>query len=65
MNVIRDNYGGNLKGPKTAFAYEYIENIGLLSGFPKILRSYFDYEAYATDLFLDGYSQYEGHVFMD
>jgi antirestriction protein len=29
------------------------------------LQRYFDYEAYARDLFLDGYSQYEGHVFMD
>ena len=58
-------FGGNLKGPKTAFAYEYIENIGLLSGFPKILRSYFDYEAYATGLFLDCYTEYEGHIFLD
>ena len=37
----------------------------MLSGVPEILERYFDYEAFGRDLFLEGYSEYNGHVFMD
>lgn len=58
-------FAGSMKDPETEFAYQYIEDTGMLSDVPELLQRYFDYEAYARDLFLDGYSQYEGHVFMD
>jgi hypothetical protein len=32
---------------------------------PQALERYFDYEAFAKDLFLEGYSAYGGHVFAD
>ena len=46
-----------MKDPETEFAYQYIEDTGMLSDVPELLQRYFDYEAYARDLFLDGYSQ--------
>ena len=54
-----------MKDSEIEFAYQYIEDTGMLSDVPELLQRYFDYEAYARDLFLDGYSQYEGHVFID
>ncbi|WP_229211163.1 antirestriction protein ArdA [Dyadobacter jiangsuensis] len=36
-----------------------------MSGVPETLERYFDYEAFAKDLFLEGYSAYHGHVFAD
>lgn len=61
----RGFFGGSLKGPELEYAYQYIEETGLLSGVPQALDRYFDYEAFAKDLFLDGYSAYEGHVFIE
>lgn len=58
-------YGGVMKDPKTEFAYQFVEDTGLLAGAPDMLERYFDYESYARDLFLEGYSEYEGYVFMD
>jgi len=58
-------YGGAVKDPKTEFAYQYMEDIGLLSGVPQMLERYFDYEAFGRDMFLGDYSEYEGHIFLD
>lgn len=58
-------FGGSMACAKEEFAYYLVEETGLLSGMPEILTRYFDYEAYGRDLFLDGYSEYDGHVFMD
>ena len=61
----RGFFGGSMKAPELEYAYQYVEETGLLSGVPSALEKYFDYEAFARDLFLDGYSEYEGHVFAD
>ena len=37
----------------------------MLIGAPEILENYFDYEAFARDLMIDGYSEYDGHYFRD
>ena len=58
-------YGGVMKDPKTEFAYQYIEDIGLLAGVPELLERYFDYEAFGRDMFLGDYSEFEGHIFLD
>jgi antirestriction protein len=58
-------YGGAWKDPKTEFTYRYIEDTGMLSQAPEILERYFDYEVFGRDLFLEGYSEYDGHVFID
>ena len=58
-------YGGAMKDPKTEFTYQYVQDTGMLAGAPSVLERYFDYEAFGRDLFLDGYSEYEGHVFID
>ena len=46
------------------YAYQYIEETGLLSGVPQTLEWYFDCEAFAKDLFLEGYCEYEGHFIL-
>jgi antirestriction protein len=58
-------YGGAMKDAKTEFAYQYIEDIGLLAGVPQMLERYFDYEAFGRDMFLGDYTEYEGHIFLD
>ncbi|MDQ6479988.1 antirestriction protein ArdA [Dyadobacter sp. LHD-138] len=58
-------YFGKGNDPKKDFAYQFVEDTGLLAGAPDILERYFDYEAYGRDLFLEGYSAYEGYVFID
>lgn len=45
------------------YAYELVEDNGLLNDVPESLRSYFDYEAYARDLFSSGYVLHDGFVF--
>lgn len=58
-------FGGVMKDAKKEFTYQYVEDTGLLSGVPKTLERYFDYEAYSRDLFLEGYTEYDGHIFLD
>ena len=45
------------------FAYGFVEDNGLLNEVPESLRMYFDYEAYARDLFSSGYVLHDGYVF--
>ncbi|EHL5833700.1 antirestriction protein ArdA [Salmonella enterica] len=40
-----------------------VEDSGMLSEVPESLRRYFDYEAFARDLFCDGYFMSDGFVF--
>ncbi|GLU54936.1 antirestriction protein ArdA [Dyadobacter frigoris] len=64
-DAYRGYFSGSMKGPELEFIYQYIEESGMLADAPKLLKRYFDYKSFAKDLFLDGYSQYEGHVFRD
>ena len=45
------------------FAYGFVEDNGMLNEVPESLRVYFDYEAYARDLFSDVYVVHGGNVF--
>lgn len=69
LTTFNDSYqgyfGGSMTCAKEEFAYYLVEETGLLSGVSEILTRYFDYEAYGRDLFLDGYSEYDGHIFLD
>lgn len=42
------------------YAYQYIEETGILDSLPEWAQRYFDYEAFARDMFLDGYTMTEG-----
>ncbi len=52
-----------------AFAEQFAEETGLLSGISSDITQYFDYESYARDLFMDGFTlvRYNGtgYVFSD
>ena len=45
------------------YAFDYVNEHGLLSSVPEELRCYFDYEAYARDLFSSGMVFIDGFVF--
>ncbi|CCK04535.1 Antirestriction protein ArdA [Cronobacter sakazakii 701] len=61
-NDFDDAYRGEAESEED-FAQQHVEDCGLLSEVPDTLRSYFDYEAYARDLFSGGYVFHDGHVF--
>lgn len=46
-----------------AFATGQLEDSGVLNEIPEALRGYFDYEAWARDLFLNEYDLVDGYVF--
>lgn len=46
-----------------AYACEFVEDCGLLSEVPESLRDYFDFEAYARNLFTGGLVLVDGYVF--
>lgn len=48
---------------KTEFAMEYGECIDLLKGIDKSVSMYFDWDAYARDIFIDKFRYHNGHVF--
>jgi Antirestriction protein len=54
---------GEKRKTEEDYAYEYVEEHGLLNDVPEPLRSYFDYEAYARDLFSSGLVLHDGFVF--
>lgn len=59
----RGNFGGSMKDAKVEYAYQYIEETGLLADVSATLERYFDYEAFARDLFLEEYTEVDGYVF--
>lgn len=63
IKTFQDTYRGWYRS-KEEFAEELIEETGMLSNADKLLSSYFDYEAFARDLFMSDYYMTEnGYVF--
>ena len=66
-NIDYDNFVDCYHGQyasKTDFAYELVEECGMLSHVPDEVARYFDYEAYARDLFINDYTMTSrGYVF--
>jgi antirestriction protein len=66
MQEFRDEYQGyydGSEGTEVEFAYKYIEEHGILSEILEHLQYYFDYKAYANDLFINDFVEHDGHVF--
>lgn len=61
-NAFDDAYRGEAQSEED-YAYEYVSEHALLSSIPNDLRCYFDYEAYARDLFSGGLVFVDGYVF--
>lgn len=62
FDAFDDAYRGEAQSEE-AYAMEFVEDNGMLSDVPEPLRNYFDYEAYARDLFSSGYVLHDGYVF--
>lgn len=50
---------------KEAYAEELVDSMGMLNDLPENLRYYFDYEAFARDLFIGNYTYWDGYVFLN
>ncbi|EMG7889769.1 antirestriction protein ArdA [Enterobacter hormaechei] len=61
-DAFDDAYRGEAQSEED-YAYEYVNEHALLSAIPDDLRCYFDYEAYARDLFSGGLVFVNGYVF--
>ncbi|ELW7001333.1 antirestriction protein ArdA [Escherichia coli] len=59
---FRDAWWGEADSEE-AFAVEFVSDTGLLADVPETVALYFDYEAYARDLFQDSFTFIDGHVF--
>lgn len=60
---FEDSYCGKYDS-KEDYAYQYIEETGMLDSLPEWAQRYFDYESFARDMFLDGYTITDnGYVF--
>lgn len=57
-----DAYRGEA-GSEEDYAFNYVDETGLLDSLPNNLKCYFDYEAFARDLFSSGYYFADGFVF--
>lgn len=62
IKEFRNSYQGKYNS-KEDFAYELVEDVGLLKNIPDDIKEYFDYESYARDLFIKDYWIAEGYVF--
>ncbi len=61
FDTFRDAWWGEADSEE-AFAVEFASDTGLLADVPETVALYFDYEAYARDLFLDSFTFIDGHV---
>lgn len=63
-----ESYCGQFDTQKD-YAYEYVDSTGMFDGVNESIQSYFDYDSFARDLFMDGYSFIRldgtGYVFRD
>nr|QID21766.1 hypothetical protein pSFE199_00058 [Escherichia coli] len=62
FDTFRDARWGEADSEE-AFAVEFASDTGLLADVPETVALYFDYEAYARDLFPDSFTFIDGHVF--
>ena len=62
LSEFEDAYRGKYSSEQD-YAEELVAETGMLDAMPENLRNYFDYEAFTRDLFMDGYSFIDGHVF--
>ena len=59
---FEDRYEGEFDSEKE-FAEHIVYDCGLLDGIPESIQRYFDYDAYARDLFITDYTMIDGFVF--
>lgn len=63
-DAFDDAYRGEAASEED-YAYEFVQDTGLICDVPESLRMYFDYEAYARDLFSSGLVFVDGYVFQN
>jgi hypothetical protein len=62
LDSFQDAYRGKADD-ETKFAEDWLEETGQLDEIPEHLRFYFDYEAFARDLFINDFYLHNGYVF--
>lgn len=63
-DAFDDAYRGEAASEED-YAYEFVQDTGFLCDVTESLRMYFDYDAYARDLFSSGLVFVDGYVFQN
>lgn len=58
IEIFNDSYEGDFYNEQD-FAYYMIDTYG----YPEEMEDYFDYDAYARMLLMNGFDYYDGHIF--
>ena len=64
FDEFRDAYCGKWSSEED-YAEQLAEDCGYFAEMPSHLRNYFDIKAFARDLFMDGFTYWNGYVFRD
>lgn len=59
---FEENYLGQYDSPED-YAWQYVEECGLLDSLPDNLQCYFDYKKFARDLMISDITEHNGHYF--
>ena len=59
---FRDKFVGEFDSEEE-FAEHIADECGMLDRVPESIKQYFDYEAFARDLFISDYDFFDGYVF--
>ncbi|RVS46208.1 antirestriction protein [Citrobacter freundii] len=62
FDAFEDAYYGEAVSEED-FAVDYVNEHSLLAAIPESLHGYFDYDAFARDLFIDTFNFIDGYVF--
>jgi antirestriction protein len=62
--VFEESYQGEYDS-ELEFSYHLIDDTGYLLEVSDTVARYFDYEAFSRDLFINDYSSFDGHVFLN
>jgi antirestriction protein len=62
VSAFEDAYEGEYDS-ELDYIYKYVDDTGMLDGVPDNIRNYFDYEAFARDVFMTDLSFCSGYVF--
>jgi antirestriction protein len=62
LEKFKERYRGKWDSEKD-YCEHYVDDLGIISEAPEDLQRYFDYDAYARDLFIETVFEVKGHVF--
>jgi antirestriction protein len=62
-NSYQGYYGKGTENAEIRYTEQFVDDMGYLKNVPDVVQRYFDFEAYAKELFMADLYEDEGHVF--